>query len=69
MEKFLHIVTKSGMQAAAQLVFVLVLMAYGLVSVKKVLGHACSAVTMMNLVRLGNNKVLEKYNCIELLKQ
>ena len=30
------------------------------------LGHACSAVTMMNLVRLGNTKVLEKYNCVEL---
>ena len=30
------------------------------------LGHACSAVTMMNLVRLGNTKILEKYNCTEL---
>ena len=26
-------------------------------------GHACSTVTMMNLVRLGNKKVLDKYNC------
>ena len=30
------------------------------------LGHACSSVTLMNLVRLGNNKVLERYNCTEL---
>ena len=27
------------------------------------MGHACSSVTLMNLVRLGNKKVLEKYNC------
>lgn len=26
-------------------------------------GHACSTVTIMNLVRLGNTKVLEKYDC------
>ena len=30
------------------------------------MGHACSAVTMMNLVRLGNTKILKKYNCSEL---
>ena len=29
-------------------------------------GHACSSVTIMNLVRLGNTKVLEKYNCMNL---
>ena len=29
------------------------------------LGHACSSVTIMNLIRLGNTKVLEKYNCLE----
>ena len=29
-------------------------------------GHACSSVTLMNLVRLGNTKVLEKYDCINL---
>jgi hypothetical protein len=28
-----------------------------------VVGHACSSVTIMNLVRLGNKKVLEKYDC------
>ncbi len=27
------------------------------------MGHACSSVTLMNLVRMGNKKVLEKYNC------
>ena len=27
------------------------------------MGHACSSVTLMNLVRLGNTKVLQKYNC------
>ena len=27
------------------------------------LGHACSITTVMNLVRLGNTKVLKKYNC------
>ena len=26
------------------------------------LGHACSSVTIMNLIRLGNTKVLEKFN-------
>ena len=29
------------------------------------MGHACSSVTLMNLVRMGNQKVLEKYNCTE----
>ena len=27
------------------------------------LGHACSVVTIMNLLRMGNTKVIEKYNC------
>ena len=27
------------------------------------LGHACSTVTLMNLVRMGNTKVQERYNC------
>ena len=27
------------------------------------MGHACSAVTMMNLVRMGNKHVVENYNC------
>ena len=31
-------------------------------------GHASSSVTVMNLVRLGNKKVLEKYNCTYLRK-
>lgn len=26
-------------------------------------GHACASVTMMNLVRLGNTKILKKFNC------
>jgi len=30
------------------------------------LGHACSAITLMNLIRLGNTKVLENFNCVEL---
>ena len=30
------------------------------------LGHACSTVTMMNLVRIGNTKVQERYNCTRL---
>jgi len=30
------------------------------------MGHACAAVTMMNLIRLGNTKILERYNCTEL---
>lgn len=30
------------------------------------MGHASSAVTIMNLIRLGNKKVLEKYNCVNL---
>ena len=27
------------------------------------MGHACSTVTIMNLVRMGNKRVLENYNC------
>lgn len=30
------------------------------------LGHACSTLTIMNLIRIGNTKVLERYNCTEL---
>ena len=30
------------------------------------LGHACSTLTIMNLIRMGNVKVLERYNCKEL---
>ena len=30
------------------------------------LGHACSVVTIMNLIRMGNTKVLAKYNCTHL---
>ena len=30
------------------------------------LGHACSTITMMNLVRLGNKSILQKYNCLYL---
>ena len=30
------------------------------------LGHACSSVTLLNLIRLGNKKVLKRYNCTEL---
>ena len=29
-------------------------------------GHACSSIVAMNLVRLGNKKVLKKYNCVEM---
>ena len=29
-------------------------------------GHACSSIVAMNLVRLGNRKVLKKYNCVEM---
>ena len=29
------------------------------------LGHACSVITVMNLVRLGNEKVTKKYNLTE----
>ena len=29
-------------------------------------GHACSSVTVMNLVRLGNEKVLKNFNCLEM---
>ena len=32
------------------------------------MGHACSTVTMMNLVRMGNKNILEKFNCTELRK-
>ena len=27
------------------------------------MGHSCSSVTLMNLVRMGNKKVLKQYNC------
>ena len=30
------------------------------------LGHACSSVSLLNLIRLGNKKVLQRYNCTEL---
>lgn len=30
------------------------------------LGHACSTVTLMNLVRMGNEKVLKQYHCNKL---
>ena len=30
------------------------------------MGHACSSITLMNLIRLGNTKVTQKYNCIHL---
>ncbi|XP_078352217.1 uncharacterized protein LOC144636888, partial [Oculina patagonica] len=30
------------------------------------LGHACSTVTLMNLVRMGNTKVQKRYNCTQL---
>ena len=30
------------------------------------MGHACSSVTMLNLIRMGNKKILEKYNCVQL---
>lgn len=32
------------------------------------MGHACSSVTLMNLVRMGNKVVLDRYNCSELRK-
>ena len=32
------------------------------------MGHACSSVTLMNLIRLGNRKVLETYNCSQVRK-
>ena len=32
------------------------------------MGHSCSSVTIMNLVRLGNEKVLQQYNCTYLRK-
>ena len=32
------------------------------------MGHASSSVVLMNLVRLGNEKVLETYNCKEFLQ-
>ena len=32
------------------------------------MGHSCSSVTIMNLVRLGNKKVLQQYNCTYLRK-
>ena len=27
------------------------------------MGHASSCITIMNLIRLGNKKILDKYNC------
>ena len=30
------------------------------------MGHSCSSVTLMNLVRMGNKRVLEQYNCTAL---
>jgi len=32
------------------------------------MGHACSTVTLMNLVRMGNKKILKNFNCTELRK-
>ena len=32
------------------------------------MGHACSSITLMNLIRMGNKKVLELYNCTHLRK-
>ena len=32
------------------------------------IGHASSTVTLMNLIRMGNKKVLQKYNCTYLRK-
>ena len=32
------------------------------------MGHACSSITLMNLIRMGNKKVLEQYNCTYLRK-
>ena len=29
-------------------------------------GHACSSITLMNLIRLGNTKVTQRYNCVHL---
>ena len=30
------------------------------------MGHACSSITIMNLIRLGNTKVTGRYNCVHL---
>ena len=30
------------------------------------MGHACSSITMIHFIRLGNAKILEKYNCVQL---
>jgi hypothetical protein len=30
------------------------------------LGHACSSVTLLNMIRLGNEHVFKQYNCVEL---
>eukprot|EP00794_Sanderia_malayensis_P011795 gene11795-13015_t len=38
----------------------------GLCEEGAMLGHACSTLTMMNLVRMGNKRILKKYNCTEL---
>ena len=32
------------------------------------MGHSCSSVTLMNLIRMGNKKVLRQYNCTALRK-
>ena len=32
------------------------------------MGHACSSITLTNLIRMGNKKVLERYNCTYLRK-
>jgi len=32
------------------------------------MGHACTTVTMMNLVRLGNKRILQQYHCAALRK-
>ena len=32
------------------------------------MGHSCSSVTLMNLIRMGNKKVLDQYNCTALRK-
>lgn len=29
-------------------------------------GHACSTITLMNMIRMGNKRVLKQYNCTEL---
>ena len=43
-------------------------MAFGVACVKKVLPWVTlvPSITLMNLIRLGNTKVTEKYNCVHL---